>query len=96
MSWSKLLEWCQQKGLKELLIEGGSRLYSSAFEADIVNKLICFISPSIIGQTGATSFVNLDSILNLSDSIRLTNVSYLKSGPDLQLTGEILRVNKQD
>lgn len=73
------------RGITSVMIEGGGQLIGSAFEANVVDKVMFFIAPKIIGdgvtiQTGGA---------NIKDAIQLERVEVSKVGEDFLITGYV-------
>lgn len=73
--------------ISHVLVEGGGSLVASFLEDGLVDKVLIFISPKIIGgQTSPTS-VEGRGINRLSQAIKLKNFSVRKFGKDLLVEG---------
>ena len=46
------------RGIKRLLIEGGSNIHTMFLEADLVDELRLAVAPFFVGEAGAPHFVN--------------------------------------
>lgn len=68
--------------IDSILIEGGSKVHASALKAGIVDKVIAFIAPKIIGAEGKYSIGDLNLDL-MKDAITLKNPTYKTLGGDL-------------
>lgn len=77
-----------QSGLKSLLIEGGSRVAASALQAKLVDKLVVFIAPKILGL-GVPS-VGALGLEKIADAIQLADVEVERMGDDLMVTARPL------
>lgn len=70
----KLLKAIGRKGISSVLLEGGGKLNASAIKNRLVDKILVFIAPKIIGGKNAPGFVagqgikKIDSALPLSYS----------------------------
>jgi len=72
-------------GIDSIMIEGGSTLAFSALHEGIVDKLICFIAPKILGGENAPTAVGGTGIEKMEDAINLTNMRTSKVGSDLMI-----------
>jgi diaminohydroxyphosphoribosylaminopyrimidine deaminase/5-amino-6-(5-phosphoribosylamino)uracil reductase len=68
------------RGVSHLLIEGGGQILTEAFRASLVNEVVFFIAPAVMG-TVPRALGKLDAPL------RLREVSYTPVGPDLLCRG---------
>lgn len=74
-------------GIDSVLIEGGSQVNFSAIESDVVDQVIFFIAPKIIGGNHAKTPVGGTGKLLMSDAIRLKNMKYQLVGEDIMIEG---------
>jgi len=80
-----------QLQITSLMIEGGASINGSAIQAGIVDKVIMFIAPKIIGGTAAPSTIGGDGVARVEDAIRLTNIKTKRFGNDLMIEGYVER-----
>lgn len=73
--------------ITSVLIEGGSEIAGSAVERGLVDKVIFFVSPILIGGAKALTAVGGKGISKLAGAVRLTNLSIRRSGGDLIIEG---------
>jgi diaminohydroxyphosphoribosylaminopyrimidine deaminase/5-amino-6-(5-phosphoribosylamino)uracil reductase len=84
-----VLEQLGQMEISSLLIEGGAEIKASAFQEDLIDKVVCFIAPKIIGGRNAPTPVSGKGILNLSDAIPLHRVQTRMLGEDVMIEGYV-------
>jgi diaminohydroxyphosphoribosylaminopyrimidine deaminase/5-amino-6-(5-phosphoribosylamino)uracil reductase len=70
-------------GVHSVLIEGGSEVLASAFAERLVNQVVWFVAPLLIGGRTAAGSIGGAGIRRLSQAVRLTDVTYRRIGPDL-------------
>lgn len=70
-----------------LLIEAGSTLAFSVIRERIVDKMIFFIAPKILGGTMTPMAVGGEGIRALEDAIPVKELQIKKTGEDLMITG---------
>ncbi len=80
------------EGIDGILLEGGATLNFSALEAGIVDEVMSFIAPKIIGGANSKSPVGGEGIKFMKDAIELENIIIGQLGNDLMLTGKIKKV----
>ncbi|MGQ9730601.1 MAG: bifunctional diaminohydroxyphosphoribosylaminopyrimidine deaminase/5-amino-6-(5-phosphoribosylamino)uracil reductase RibD [Candidatus Zipacnadales bacterium] len=80
-----LWEMLGQRGLLSVLIEGGPELAASAFRAGLVNKLLLFIAPKIIGGNEAPSVFGGKSVMRLVEAPQLDIRKVHQLGADLMV-----------
>jgi len=72
-----------------VLVEGGGILLGSLFDAGLVDKVITFISPVIIGGNKAEDGCGGRGVERVADSLKLKRVSVERFGEDLMVSGYI-------
>jgi diaminohydroxyphosphoribosylaminopyrimidine deaminase/5-amino-6-(5-phosphoribosylamino)uracil reductase len=79
------------RGLISLLIEGGASVLGSAFDTQIVDKVVAMLAPRIVGGASAPGAVGGAGVPTLGAASLLTEVSVDRAGPDLVVTGYCVR-----
>lgn len=88
--WPSFLDRLYREfGICHLLIEGGAQVFTSALEAKVVDKVMCFISPQFLMAKDAISVVSGTQRLALADSLRLSHVQIRRYGDDVCVTGAV-------
>lgn len=80
-----LLKVLANREMNSILIEGGAELNASAFKAGVVDRIIAFISPVLIGGSQAPGFLGGQGVLKVDGAIKLKNLEVTKIGEDLML-----------
>ena len=76
-------------GLTSLLIEGGSRVLTSAFNAGIVDKVFFFYAPKILGGDDGIPICSGPGPELMSQSITVNNINVRRFGDDVMVEGYI-------
>jgi diaminohydroxyphosphoribosylaminopyrimidine deaminase/5-amino-6-(5-phosphoribosylamino)uracil reductase len=76
-------------GISNILVEGGGTLVGSLFDEGLVDKIMFFISPKIIGGKGAISAVMGEGIARIDKAIRLKEVKIKHIGGDILVEGYV-------
>lgn len=84
-----LMEELGKRDITSLLIEGGGTTHASAFEAGIVDKVMFFIAPKIIGGRDAVTPVEGQGIALMDDAIELDNLAVRQVGEDILVEGYV-------
>ena len=73
-----------KRGILQLLVEGGSRIFSSLIKEELVNKLVLYMGACLLGAEGVSLFsrLNLESI---DDAIRMHLSHMTRLGTDVRL-----------
>jgi len=85
----KLLGALGKREITSVLVEGGGVLLGSLFDRGLVDKVIAFIAPVIIGGAEAKTAVAGRGVDKVSDSFRLERVRVEKLGDDLMVSGYV-------
>jgi diaminohydroxyphosphoribosylaminopyrimidine deaminase/5-amino-6-(5-phosphoribosylamino)uracil reductase len=85
----ELVKKLGQEGIDSILIEGGGTLNFTALEENIVDKIIFYIAPKILGGENSKSSIAGQGFSKLSEAVKLSNTSYRKIGEDLIIEGYI-------
>lgn len=75
-----------KEGVSSLLVEGGGGLHFSFIEQDLVDELLFFVAPKILGGTTAKTAVEGEGFHSLSDSRRFSFQAPKMLGTDVLLT----------
>ena len=87
---SGLLRYLGKIPISSVLVEGGSRLTGALFDEGLVDRVVAFLSPSIIGGMNSPSAVSGEGASIISDVIRLSDVEVTNVGDDLLVSGYCL------
>ncbi len=68
----KLLELLHERGVRRLLVEGGSTVNWSFFSAGLVDELIVYVGSVVIGGHSTPTLVGGEGAKRLEDAARLT------------------------
>ena len=82
-----LLALLGNRGVVNLLVEGGGHLAGSLFDLGLVDRVIAFIAPTIIGGINAPSPVEGIGVESLSKSFNIMNGTTEKIGNDILVIG---------
>ena len=70
-------------------MEGGGILLGSLFDYGLVDKVIAFIAPIIIGGQEAKTAVAGEGVDKVIDAIKLEHLNVEKFGEDLMISGYV-------
>ena len=86
VSWLPLLKKLARSGVVSVMIEGGASIAASALKEKIVDKIVFFYAPKILGGDGR---VMLDAlgVRRMRQSIPVKDLQVRKSGGDLIVSG---------
>ena len=91
---SYLMKALGERNIDSVLLEGGSNLNYSATQEGIVDKIITFIAPKIIGGASAKTPIGGKGIALMNDAIKVESMQIHKFGDDFMLEGYLERSDK--
>lgn len=87
------LDWLMRmlgdKGICSLMIEGGSSFAASALNDGIVDKVVFFIAPKIIGGKNSIPAIGGDVFRSLDNAFKIHNVKVSRVGQDIMFVGYV-------
>lgn len=86
ISWMVLLRKLADSGMASVMIEGGATVAASALRAKIVDKVIFFYAPKVLGGDGRVMIDGL-GIRRVDRSLRIRRLAFRKAGGDLLVSG---------
>lgn len=86
-----LIEELGRRGLQSLLLEGGPRVHGSFMDAGLVDEVVAFIAPMIIGGSAAPAAFSGLGADTLEHAARLDSVIATPVGADLMIQGFVQR-----
>lgn len=86
---SAALRLLAQRGIVVALCEGGGGLHGALVDARLVDRVVAYIAPMLIGGAGATAAVGGEGAARLTDATRFAWTQATRVGADLRLEGEL-------
>ena len=87
VSLKSFLKKLAKMGITSILVEGGGELVGNLIDENLVNEVIFFISPQILG--GDMVSVKGKGVKNIKNAIKLKNKKITSMGEDILIKGEI-------
>jgi diaminohydroxyphosphoribosylaminopyrimidine deaminase/5-amino-6-(5-phosphoribosylamino)uracil reductase len=84
-----LMHFLGERGINELLVETGAKLNGSLLRAGVVDEIVLYVAPSILGDSAAGLFA-IGELADLRDKIELKFVDVRSVGPDLRITANVV------
>lgn len=75
--------------ITSLLIEGGAEINASSLDSGIVDKVLFFYAPKIIGGTDVLGMVGGEGVEKLDDAINLKDLRVKRFGDDILVEGYV-------
>ena len=85
----RLMKLLGNWGITSLLIEGGGRVVASALSAGIVDKIIFFYAPKILGGDDGIPICKGAGASLMNDCIQVKDIQIRRSGDDIMVEGYI-------
>lgn len=83
----KALDALWDRGVRRLLVEGGSVLFTSFAEAAAADQVVAFVAPRLVGGREAPSPLEGEGAPAMKDARGLVDVSVTRSGDDAMMVG---------
>ena len=80
-----LMELLGARGIDSVLLEGGSRLHACAWESGLVNEVVAYLAPKVVGGTEAPGPVAGTGVAAMADAWRLGSPQVGLVGNDVRL-----------
>jgi len=84
---SELLAVLGKRQITSVLVEGGNKLFGYLFDQKLVDKVLAFVSPIIIGGERAKSAVGGTGVNRVSEALQLNRVRVTEFGSDVLISG---------
>ncbi len=84
---SGVLAELKRRQLQSVLVEGGTEVAGSFCDARLVDKVTFIAAPLIVGGREAPNAIGGAGASDLSDALRLTDITTTKLGDDIEITG---------
>ena len=87
----ELFKTLGEREVTSVLVEGGGKLFGSLFDLGLVDKVVAFIAPIVIGGEEAKTAVGGRGIDKVADSLRLERIKVEKFGDDVMVSGYVAK-----
>lgn len=74
-----------------VLVEGGGQLLGSLFDAGLLDRVVAFVSPKLVGGSSAPGPVAGEGVRKMSSAISLREPQWEQVGDDLMVMGYVDR-----
>ncbi len=76
-----------EKGVSSVMIEGGGNVNASFLEKQLVDKVVLYIAPKLVGGKDAPTFLEGKGIEEMMDAIELMDTEIIPVGKDFKFIG---------
>jgi diaminohydroxyphosphoribosylaminopyrimidine deaminase / 5-amino-6-(5-phosphoribosylamino)uracil reductase len=83
---SALLSLLGERKVTSVLVEGGAELLGALFDAQLIDKIVAFVAPVIIGGSASPGPIGGIGAERMADALHLSNVSYESVASDIIVT----------
>ncbi len=91
VSLERLMEALGKRGILSVMVEGGAEINASALREGIVDKVLVFLAPILIGGKSTPTAVGGDGIESLAQALRLREVRIERFEDDILVEGYLSR-----
>jgi diaminohydroxyphosphoribosylaminopyrimidine deaminase/5-amino-6-(5-phosphoribosylamino)uracil reductase len=84
-----LLRTLAARGITSVLVEGGARVAGDLLRAGLVDRVVWFLAPSLLGADGVAAVGPL-GVRRAADAMRLTDVDVGRLGVDVVVTASVV------
>lgn len=85
----KMMEMLSLRGLNYVMVETGAKLNGSLLAAGVVNEIVAYVAPGILGDPARGAFA-LPAFTDLAERTELKITDVRKIGADLRITAAVL------
>ncbi|MDX2494493.1 MAG: bifunctional diaminohydroxyphosphoribosylaminopyrimidine deaminase/5-amino-6-(5-phosphoribosylamino)uracil reductase RibD [Desulfuromusa sp.] len=79
-----------RRNVQKLLLEGGATLAGAALAHNLIEQLMVFVAPKILGGFSPFGIFSGSGCVKMADAIQLEDVLYKQIGEDLVVTGDVV------
>ncbi len=83
-----MMQLLAKQGLNEVLVETGARLNGSLLSAGVVDEIVTYLAPSLLGDLSRGMFA-LGELKGLEEKINLRFLDVTPIGPDIRITSAV-------
>ena len=91
VSLTRLIELLGKRDVQNVLIEGGSTLAASAIEAGVVDRIVVYLAPKLIGGEGAPGILGGTGASTLRDALAVSFTEVVRLGDDIKVVAHVHR-----
>jgi len=78
-----------ERSIRSVLLEGGPTVATAALEQGLIDKVLCFVAPVVVGGSDAPTPVVGRGVGRMADALRLTDVEIERVGTDVLIQGYV-------
>lgn len=86
-----LLAQLGRRGVQSILLEGGAQLNAAFLKADLIDRMMVFVAPKVIGGNGGYGIFAGEGVARLAEAKQLQDIRFRQFGDDILIEGEVKR-----
>ncbi|MCD4689494.1 MAG: bifunctional diaminohydroxyphosphoribosylaminopyrimidine deaminase/5-amino-6-(5-phosphoribosylamino)uracil reductase RibD [Desulfuromonadaceae bacterium] len=86
-----LLTQLGSRGVQSVLLEGGAQLNAAFLKAGLIDRMMIFVAPKVIGGNGGYGIFAGQGVPCLADAMQLQDIRINRFGDDVLIEGEVKR-----
>ena len=86
-----LLAALLERDLLSVLIEGGGETAATFLEAGLVDKVVAFVAPKLVGGVDAVPALGGRGVARMADAVNLCDTTYRQIGAEIMVSGYVHR-----
>jgi diaminohydroxyphosphoribosylaminopyrimidine deaminase/5-amino-6-(5-phosphoribosylamino)uracil reductase len=91
LDFTQVMEDLGRMEITSLLIEGGSEVHASALKKGIVDRVIFFVAPKIMGGGSSKNAIGNLGVDRIKDLVQLENIKIEQIGDDVMVQGDVVK-----
>ena len=96
VSLDLLMDVLGKRDIQGLLVEGGATLAWSFVHDDLVDGLVLYLAPKIVGGFSAPGVVGGDGFAPIADALPLRIAAVERVGPDIKVEADVQRDRRRE
>lgn len=92
----ELLRQLSRQGVQRLLLEGGSTINQSFLQAGLVDRMMVFVAPKLVGGNNGFGMFTGAGVSRLADAWQLSDIRTTRFEDDILIEGEVVHVHRAD
>ena len=96
VSLAALVQDLGKRDIQGLLLEGGATLAWGAVAAGILDEIVLYLAPKLVGGTDSPSVLSGTGFASIADALQLDLISAERIGPDLKVVASVYRDHRGD
>ena len=86
-----LMQTLGKRDVQGVLLEGGATLAWSFVREGLVDRVVVYVAPRLVGGTGAAGILGGAGIASMGDAIELDALEVARMGPDVRMEADVHR-----